>query len=319
MYQVISFYGFVDIDNPEVLRDAQRALCQKYGLLGRIYVAQEGINATCAGSVEAVQHYQTETQNWPGFDNLLFKIETVDRIPFADLRVKVRPHLVNLGECNNVDPHTEGGDRLKPKEWKAFMESGRSYTILDVRNDYEGEVGRFEGAKIPPYRYFHQFPQWAKELNLDPEQPILMYCTGGIRCEKFSGVLKREGYKEVYQLDGGILQYAAEVGGDHFIGDVVVFDDRMTIDIGGAPSDASCIHCGQPTTRLVNCANVDCHKLHLSCEACIPKTKACCCEACQTAPRVRTFEPEHLDHPWRRLHHEDIQEEQSQTHQHEAP
>lgn len=310
MYRFISFYAFADIEDPDALRDAQRELCSTHGILGRIYVADEGINGTAAGSAEAIKAYCETTRQVKGFEHIDFKEEKVGRIPFADLRVRTRPYLVNLGEGNNVDPHSEGGGRLSPQEWKEFFESGRKFTLLDVRNDYEAQIGHFEGAKIPPYEFFYDFPKWADELELDPEEPVLMYCTGGIRCEKFSGLLKRRGHKKVYQLDGGILSYASRVGGDHYVGDVFVFDDRMSVDIGGGPTPGRCTHCDAPTTRMINCANVDCHKLHVSCDDCARESKACCTTACQDAPRVRLFDEEaHLYRPWRRLHSETVQHE----------
>lgn len=310
MYRFISFYAFADIDTPDALRDAQRALCEELGVLGRIYIADEGINGTAAGTTDAIASYCAKTREVPGFENIDFKVEAVDRIPFGSLRVRTRPHLVNLGEGNNVDPHTEGGGRLSPEQWKAFLDSDQKFTLLDVRNDYEAQIGHFEGAEIPPYEFFYDFPKWADELDLDPEEPVLMYCTGGIRCEKFSGLLKRRGHKNVYQLDGGILSYASKVGGEHYVGDVFVFDDRMSVDIGGGPTPGRCKHCGEATSRMLNCANVDCHELHVSCDDCVRTMKACCTTACQTAPRVRTFDAEeHLFRPWRRLHTEAVSHE----------
>lgn len=319
MYRFISFYAFANVDNPELLRDEQRELCSNSGVLGRIYIANEGINGTAAGPTEAIDAYCRATRQIPGFEDIDFKVEKVDRIPFADLRVRTRPYLVNLGEGNNVDPHREGGGRLSPKEWKEFFDSGREFTLLDVRNDYEAQIGHFEGAKIPPYKYFYDFPKWADELDLDPDEPVLMYCTGGIRCEKFSGLLKRRGYKNVFQLDGGILSYASNVGGEHYVGDVFVFDDRMTVDIGGGPTPGRCMHCNAPTTRMINCANVDCHLLHVSCDDCVRETKACCQPECQEAPRVRVFDEDaHLYRPWRRLHSEAVHEESEENAANEA-
>lgn len=311
MYRLLSFYGYLPIEDPEAVRDAQYALCDEQGIVGRIYIAAEGINGTCAGTAEAVARYRKETEALLGVGAVDFKEEKVAYIPFADLRVRTRPYLVNLGEGNDVEPKEEGGKRLSPHEWKAYLESGQELTILDVRNDYEAKIGHFEGAKIPPYQYFHQFPQWVEELEIPRDQPVLMYCTGGIRCEKFSGLLTRKGYTDVYQLDGGILRYAEQVGGEHFLGDVFVFDDRMSVDIGGGPTPGRCAHCGDPTARMINCANVDCHTLHLSCDTCVRETRACCSSSCLGAPRVREFREEHLKHPWRRLHMEATRERTS--------
>lgn len=313
MYRLLSFYGYLKIEDPQAVRDAQFALCESLGIRGRIYIANEGVNGTCAGDPEAVAAYRAATLALPGFEGVDFKEERVDRIPFADLRVRTRPYLVNLGEGNDVDPVAEGGQRLSPHEWKAFLESGKTFTLLDVRNDYEAQIGHFEGAKIPPYQYFHQFPKWVEELEIPEDEPVLMYCTGGIRCEKFSGLLARKGYKNVYQLDGGLLRYAEQVGGDHYVGSVFVFDDRMSVDIGGGETPGRCSHCGEPTDRLINCANVDCHTLHLSCDRCVQETRACCSSSCLGAPRVREFKAEHLKHPWRRLNTETTREPSTLT------
>lgn len=301
MFRLLSYYGYAHVESPEERRDAQRALCESLGILGRIYIAEEGINGTCAGSEEAIRAYREATHAMFGPGVVDFKEEEVAYVPFADLRVRVRPWLVNLGEGNNVLPEKEGGKRLKPHEWKAFMESGRKFTMLDVRNGYEAKIGHFEGALAAPYQYFHEFPKWVDELELDPDEPVLMYCTGGIRCEKFSGLLTRNGHKEVYQLDGGILRYAEEVGGDHFLGNVFVFDDRMSVDIGGDETPGRCSHCGAVTSRVINCANVDCHTLHVTCDDCVRATKATCSPSCLEAPRLRQFDDVHLTRPWRRL------------------
>lgn len=301
MYRLLSYYGYTEVEDTEARRDAQRQLCEELGILGRIYIAQEGINGTCAGSAEAVRAYREKTREMFGDGVVDFKEEAVAYLPFADLRVRVRPWLVNLGEGNNVLPEKEGGKRLSPAQWKAFMESGRKFTMLDVRNDYEAKIGHFKGALAAPYQNFHEFPQWVEELELDPDEPVLMYCTGGIRCEKFSGLLSRKGHREVYQLDGGLLRYAEEVGGEHFLGNVFVFDDRMSVDIGGDETPGRCVHCGQKSARVINCANVDCHTLHVACDDCIRTTRATCSTPCLSAPRLREFQDVHLTRPWRRL------------------
>ena len=306
MYRLLSYYGYTSVEDPSGRRDAQRELCESLGILGRIYVAKEGVNGTCAGSADAIRAYRERTHEMFGPGVVDFKEEEVDHVPFADLRVKVRPWLVNLGEGNNVLPEEDGGKRLTPSEWKAFMESGRKFTMLDVRNDYEAKIGHFRGAIAAPYKNFHEFPQWVDELDLDPDEPVLMYCTGGIRCEKFSGLLTRKGHREVYQLDGGILRYAEEVGGDHFLGNVFVFDDRMSVDIGGEPTPGRCVHCGAPSARVINCANVDCHTLHVTCDTCVRETRATCSPSCLSAPRLRELKDVHLTRPWRRLATEDV-------------
>jgi UPF0176 protein len=296
MIRVLLYYHFSPLPAADLdrLRDAHLAFCRNLGILGRIYLATEGINGTCAGTPAAMDAYEAWVASWPGFGGIAWKRDDTDAMPFAHLRVRVKPHLVNLGpEGADIDPAREGGGYLEPAAWRGWLEGDRPYVLLDVRNRIEARVGRFEGALEAPYEHFHEFPRWADEMELDPETPVLMYCTGGIRCEKFSALLRRRGIREVYQLHGGIMRYAREEGGAHFEGEVMVFDDRLSVDIGGTPTThGRCLWCGVATSRARNCANMDCHRLHLVCEACHEARQGCCTEACQSAPRLRVLPPE---------------------------
>lgn len=310
--RLLSWYAFDDVPHPEQLRDTVRDFANERGLRGRVYVAHEGVNGGLSGERAALEALQKAAEGWQGFAQASWKWEQVDRVPFADLRVKVRKHLVNLGEGNDVDPHREGGERLSPAQWRAFLSERDDYVLLDVRNDYEAEIGHFEGAIAAPYKYFSEFPRWADELDAPRDKPVLMYCTGGIRCEKFSGLLKRRGFKQVYQLDGGVLRYSHEVGHEHWVGRCFVFDDRMAVNVGEEGEDiAQCHRCGAPTSRMLNCANVDCHWLFVCCDDCAVAHQATCSDACLEAPRLREFKRAHLQRPWRRLHDEELKAEES--------
>jgi UPF0176 protein len=307
MFTVSLYYLFRPISDPVALVEAQKELCEELGLKGRIYIAEEGINGTCAGTPEAVEEYQRRTEEQLDGASIHWKDDGVERIPFARLQVKKRPYLVNMGEDSLLDPKEEGGEYLSPSAWKEMLEERDDYVLLDVRNDYEAIVGRFDGAEIAPYSNFSEFAEWVDELDADPDKPILMYCTGGIRCEKFSGIVKRKGFHNVYQLEGGILGYANEQGGEHFKGKCFVFDDRMVVDIGGEEDDmARCIHCGEPTTSYHNCANMDCHRLMLCCDACAMEYAGCCSDECIEAPRRRVFKEEHLHRPYRKQSEEEV-------------
>lgn len=292
MLQILSYYLFTAVPDPAALQRAHLAFCAAHGIQGRILIATEGINGCCSGRTQDTDAYEAWLQDQPGFAEIVFKRQPVAVRPHRHLRVRLRPYLVNLGRGTDVDPNTEGGRRLTPREWATWLATRNDYVLLDVRNAYEAQVGRFRGAAEAPYDQFHAFPQWADEIDVPKDTPILMYCTGGIRCEKFSGLLRRRGYDQVYQLDGGILAYAEEVGGEHFEGDLFVFDDRVTISIDGQPNPhAHCAACGAATSRIRNCANVDCHQLFFLCDACLVPHRGCCSQACQTAPRVRAVDP----------------------------
>lgn len=287
-YSVLLYYNFAEVEDPSAFRDAHFDFCRDNNILGRIYVAYEGINGTCAGRPDEIERYKAWLRAWPGMGATEFKEDSSEEMPFRHLRVKVRTGLVNLGEGGEkLDPR-EGGEHMSPARWRSMLEGDAPYILLDVRNRFEADVGRFRGAIPAPFDAFHQFGDWVDSLHADRERPVLMYCTGGIRCEKFSVLLKDHGYREVYQLDGGILNYAKEEGGAHFLGDVVVFDDRLTVDIGGEPNPyGRCVYCEALTTRLRNCADVDCHRLHLACAECAEAHDSCCSDECRKSERLR--------------------------------
>lgn len=300
MVEVLLYYRFASVEDPEAFRNDQEQLCRDLGLRGRIYVASEGLNGTCAGDPEATAAYRDAVEALPGFGGVHWKVDTAARMPFAKLHVRVRPTIVNLGLANDVVPHEEGGRHLSPAEWRAALESDEPYLLLDVRNGYEWDVGHFDGAARAPFDRFHEFDHWIDRLDVPKDTRVLMYCTGGIRCEKFSGLMRRRGFERVEQLSGGILGYAAEEGGAHFEGECFVFDDRLHVDIGGRPNETTrCERCGELSTRPQNCANMDCHRLFICCERCALEHHATCSAACRAAPRLRRFDAEHLHRPFR--------------------
>jgi UPF0176 protein len=178
---------------------------------------------------------------------------------------------------------------------------------LDVRNEYEWKVGRFEGAELPPCDTFREFAAYAdalKEKSNPKDTPVMMYCTGGIRCELYSAVLKERGFEHVYQLDGGVIGYGLEEGNSHWQGKLFVFDDRLTVPIneeGETPVIGTCHHCKAPNETYYNCANTDCNNLFLCCKSCAIEHSGCCCTECKEAPRRRPFQAETAHKPFRKL------------------
>lgn len=301
-YEVLLYYKFRRIADPKAFRDEHHAACLALGLKGRVYVATEGLNGTLAGTPEKTLAYKTYLSAIPGFEDTAFKSDRHDRVPFEKLKIKVRPTIVNLGltPAEDVDPAEATGKRLSPALWRRTLESGENFTLLDVRNNYESAIGRFKGAHCPDLGGFTAFRDWLPELEKDKDKKILMYCTGGIRCEKFSSLLLSKGFTDVNQLDGGILNYAKEEGGAHFEGRCFVFDDRLVVDVSPNPTPiAKCLHCDRPEDRYVNCANMTCNRLFVVCDACAEAHHATCGDACFAAPLRRPFDRDKFRVPFR--------------------
>ena len=305
-YQVLAYYFFTLLEDPALEVFRHKEFFSSRDIQGRIYISKEGINGQMSASIGAAQEYMEWLKSDPRFQGVEFKIHTWHEHCFPRMTVKVRPQLVALDK--EVDMK-KTGVHLSPEEWKKMLDQKDENTILiDVRNDYEWDIGHFEGAELPTLEKFRQFPQYAKALKetRDPSKTkVMMYCTGGIRCELYSALMKEEGFNEVYQLQGGIIKYGLQAGSKHWRGKLFVFDDRLSVPISDkepAQVISKCIHCGESTDLYYNCANMDCNELFLSCHACAEKTHGCCCKACEEAPRVRAFVKEERPKPFRRIH-----------------
>ncbi|MBU3741760.1 MAG: rhodanese-related sulfurtransferase [Candidatus Kapabacteria bacterium] len=289
-YNALLYYKFVGIDDTAAVAENQRTLCLQLNLRGRILVASEGINGTLSGTDEACRRYTEAMYADVRFSDMVFKTDEVDGHVFDDLSVKVKTELVTFRCDRPGDPASHTGQRLSPEQWLNFMERGDAI-IIDGRTGYEYDVGHFRGAIRPPVDSFRDFPQWIRETFAeDKHRPILTYCTGGIRCEKLTSFLLEEGFSDVYQLDGGIVTYGKDpvTKGAKWDGTCYVFDQRLTVPINHTDDRrvvGACHHCGEPTERYVNCANIDCHRQHLTCSACEATFKRSCSPACMEAPR----------------------------------
>ncbi|MCC7230592.1 MAG: rhodanese-related sulfurtransferase, partial [Fimbriimonadaceae bacterium] len=279
------YYKFVRIADPETIQAEQMSWCEELGLKGRIIIAHEGINGTLSGTVEGTEEYCQRMQAHPVLQGTEFKVDEYNGHAFKRLSIKVRAEIVTLGIP--ADPITRTGIELEPREFRARLEDPE-VIVLDIRNDYEYEMGRFRGAVRPPVTSFKEFPDWLRnEFGDSKERPLLTYCTGGIRCEKLTAFLLDEGFQKVYQLNGGIVTYAKdrEVQGDLFDGDCFMFDDRLSVHIG--PPVSNCEKCSRPSSRYVNCSNVDCNRLYFLCEECERDRGLACKEECEHAQRQR--------------------------------
>ncbi len=244
--------------------------------------------------------YKADLRAIPGFENTEFKTDESDYIPFSKLICKVREEIVSL-HVDGVDPK-DGGNHLSPAEWRRVMEEQDDYVMIDVRNNYESKIGHFKGALKPDVENFFDFPQWLEEAEIPKDKKVLMYCTGGIRCEKFSVLMKEQGWDDVNQLHGGILRYAKEEEGKHFEGKCFVFDDRLVVPVN--PKDlspiAKCEITGKPADTYVNCANMECNKLFVCSEEGAHIMEGCCSEECKQSEYRRPFDPENAFKPFRK-------------------
>lgn len=309
MYFVLAYYYIGKIENPKEEIARHKEFFEKKDFMGRIYVSEEGINGQASGSAEDAEKYIAWMKQDPRFQDVEFKIHKSDRHAFAKMTVKYRKQLVAVDIP--VD-FSKRGVSLSPKEWREKLEKKDPETLLiDVRNNYEWKVGHFEGAELPDLKTFREFPEYARKLKekYDPKKtPIMMCCTGGIRCEFYSAVMKEEGFDEVYQLDGGIIKYGQEEGNAHWKGKLFVFDDRLVVPISEdeAKPISECKHCAAPIDVYYNCANTDCNDLFLCCIDCLKEHKGCCQDECIKSPRLRAFKEDAI--PFRKLRSAAVQD-----------
>lgn len=304
-YYVLAYYQIQPIADPRAEVATHKAFFAGRDATSRIYISEQGINGQMSAAQDDAKAYMAWMQGRPEFKDVHFKIHTYHEQAFPRLTIKYRRNLVGYDEPINFEI---GGEHVPPKKWKEMLETSKDHILIDVRNDYEWELGRFEGAELPPCETFREFRDYADKLktDVDPKKtPVMMYCTGGIRCELYSSILMERGFDKVYQLEGGIINYGLKEGSDHWKGKLFVFDDRLSVPISDqeAPVIGKCNTCEAPSESYYNCANIDCNKLFLCCPSCVQKLKGCCQESCMTATRKRPFDPENVHKPFKRWHH----------------
>jgi UPF0176 protein len=272
-YQILLFYKYVFIENPEQVRDEQRALCEKYGFKGRLIVATEGINFTLEGKKDDTEAYIKELEKDPRFQDINFKKSVGTGNAFPKLSVKARNEIVSahLGTCD-IDPNQVTGKRLPASELHKWFEEGREFYIVDMRNAYEHSVGHFEGSFTPKMDNFRDLPKVAEEIKHLKDKTVVTVCTGGVRCEKASGFLVANGFKDVYQLENGIVTYMEKYPNEHFKGKLYVFDGRTAM--GFYTDDpkheivGKCVKCGTSSEHFVDCLTTYCGRHFILCEDC---------------------------------------------------
>jgi len=292
-YRVLLFYKYVKVDDPETVVAEHLQACKEIGLKGRIFIGAEGINGTCSGTVEQTDAYKVLMENDIYFNDLEYKIDEVDAHVFKKMHVRVKDQIVNLSLEDDVDPNKLTGNYLSPAQFMEQMQDDNT-VVIDARNDYEFDVGHFRGAIRPEIHTFRELPQWIRDNKDQLEgKKVLTYCTGGIRCEKFSGWLVREGYEDVGQLEGGIVTYGKDpiAKGQLWDGQCYVFDERLTVPVnqvehvivGRDHFD------GEPCERYVNCANPICNAQIICSEENEHMYMRSCTDDCRVHPRNRYF------------------------------
>ena len=274
-YTVILFYKYTNIQDSQAVQTWQRSLCQKLNLTGRIRLATEGINATLEGLQADIATYIEEMKktDLADFKNIDIKTSIGSGEAFNKLSVKIHPEIVVFGLKNDIDPNQITGIHLKPEELKKMYDNNEDFVVIDMRNDYEYRVGHFKDSIHPNIRNFREVDEvLPKILAENPgieNKKVITVCTGGVRCEKASGYLLTKGFKDVYQLDGGMHKYMEQFPGEDFKGGLFTFDNRVVMDFTKDREIVGvCDLCNAKTERFDNCINDECHVHMLVCQEC---------------------------------------------------
>lgn len=301
MQKILLYYKFTPVTDPDVMKLWQKTLCASLNLRGRILVSSQGINGTVGGDVDDLKTYIRETKQVPGFKDIVFKWSEGGRDNFPRLSVKVKKELVAFETYDEIRVDANGvvgsGPHLKPQQVNELVEQyGEQVVFFDGRNKYEAAVGRFKNAVVPDTRTSRDFKRELDSGKYDDlkNKKVISYCTGGVRCELLSAMMKQRGFKEVYQIDGGIVKYGETYGDDGlWEGNLYVFDSRMGMDFSDHSTVISnCIHCNGPTSNYENCALPECNELVLICATCMADpvkhyhTVGCSQRAAQAVPHA---------------------------------
>ena len=283
MFQVLLFYKYIEIEDPGKLLEEQRALCMELNLKGRIIVAKEGINGTVEGNKVETEKYVETMKLDLRFADMDFKKSQGNGKAFPKLSIKLRDDIVSSAISElNLNPNWLTGKYISPEELHEWIRSGKQFIIVDMRNDYEQDVGYFKNSLLAPFENFRDLPKVLPILEDLKGKTIVTVCTGGVRCEKASGFLLQSGFNDVYQLEGGIVSYMEKYPNEDFLGSLYVFDGRVTIGLNvDDPKHVvvgKCKFCNCPAEEYFDCKNIYCMgKRHfISCESCIKRNNGYC-------------------------------------------
>lgn len=284
MNKVILYYKFVPVADPAITMNWQRELCNRLNLKGRIIISPHGINGTLAGDVKSLRMYKSEMNKSVIFKGITYKWSDASNTPFPRLSIKVKPELVAFDKPDEITVDETGvvggGIHLKPEKLHELVEEyGDDVVFFDGRNAYEAAVGKFKNAIVPDTRTTRDFVTELESGKYDDikNKKVVTYCTGGIRCEALSVLMKNRGFEDVYQMDGGIVKYGEKYGDEGlWEGSLYIFDDRMNHNFSDNPAViGECVHCLGKTSNYENCAEVSCNRLVLICENCADSKTLC--------------------------------------------
>lgn len=278
MQKVLLYYKFTPLADPEAVKLWQKNLCESLGLKGRILISRHGINGTVGGDLDACKAYVKATKQYPGFKDIMWKWSDGTGEDFPRMSVKARRELVGFKNSDDefdvdMDGVIGGGKHLKPEQVNEMVEKyGDDVVFFDGRNAHEAKIGKFKNAVVPNTNTSRDFIAELESDKYDDikNKKVISYCTGGIRCEVISAMMKKRGFKEVYQIDGGIVKYGEKFGDDGlWEGSLRVFDNRMTVNFSDhTKTIGECTHCKGKTSNFENCAHTECNDLVLICEKC---------------------------------------------------
>lgn len=290
--KILLYYVFAPLADPDAVRLWQRDLCEGLGLRGRILISKDGLNGTLGGDLPALKRYVRKTRDYPAFKNIDFKWsegtgldEAGQSLDFPRLVVKVRDEIVSFGAPGELQVDEtgviDGGTKLAPAELHELVaERGDDVVFFDGRNAFEAEIGKFKNAVVPDVATTRDFVAELDSGKYDhlKDKPVVTYCTGGIRCEVLSGLMKARGFDEVYQLDGGIVRYGETYGDDGlWDGSLYVFDQRMSVDFSEKTAVIGrCSVCAEPTKNMLNCRDLSCREQLVVCVACVLVSPPAC-------------------------------------------
>lgn len=279
---IILFYKFERIKSPEIFAKKHLRFCKKLGVLGKVLVAEEGINGSISGTKKQIEEYKKFVWSQGGFKDVWFKEEVGNNHPFTKMFVRIKKEIIRLD--SPVDMAKKGA-YISPKELLTLYHQGENFITLDTRNYYEYNLGKFKKAVNPNIKSFRDFPKFVEKFIKvvpDKRKKIITYCTGGIRCEKASAYLKEQGFTNVFQLEGGIINFCQQFPDTLWEGKCFVFDKRLMSDLNCNNQPITfCVGCSQPCDLYRNCKNLSCDRLHIMCVACQEKMQGCCSGKCQ--------------------------------------
>jgi len=288
-YKVLLFYKYVNLKNPELIVLEHLHWCLQNDIKGRVFFATEGVNGTVSGTVEKIGKYKKQLTAYPEFSDIWFKEDEAVEHTFKKMHVRLKNEIVH-GDLTDVSLNS-GGKKLTPEELLKFYQEKKDFIIVDARNWYESKIGKFQNAITPQMKNFREWKKVVDQsLSEFKDKTVITYCTGGIRCEKASAYMVESGFKDVYQLEGGIVNFIQKYPDTFWEGGMFVFDERKVV-VPNSKEEMKhigrCHFCGSPTSYYINCHNIDCDKIIVSCHECKVENGYCCSDECRQSKRKR--------------------------------